>query len=183
MELGNTNTLDSQFKEVELNINEREQAISRIIEQHDIPIEWFDRDFNAETHNFNTDAIKEAYHKVVHFQNEIHQYINTFCISRDKLQDIPEKIDISVVNAHTAKMAIVNSSLRLVVNIAKKYTNRNSNLELLDLIHVGNIGLMKAIDNFHYERGYKFNTYATWWIRQDISRAVSSAEGNQDLDT
>jgi RNA polymerase primary sigma factor len=87
------------------------------------------------------------------------------------LKQIIRCVDTGRKDADSAKRELVRANLRLVVSIAKKYTNRG--LQFLDLIQEGNIGLMKAVDKFEYRRGYKFSTYATWWIRQAITRAIA----------
>ena len=92
-------------------------------------------------------------------------------MSHTQLRKTLIRIDTSMKKAKDAKRQLIESNLRLVVSIAKKYTNRG--LQFLDLIQEGNIGLMKAVDKFEYQRGYKFSTYATWWIRQAITRAIA----------
>jgi RNA polymerase primary sigma factor len=88
-----------------------------------------------------------------------------------ELKDINRKMSVGEAKARRAKKEMVEANLRLVISIAKKYTNRG--LQFLDLIQEGNIGLMKAVDKFEYRRGYKFSTYATWWIRQAITRSIA----------
>jgi RNA polymerase primary sigma factor len=91
--------------------------------------------------------------------------------SFSEIKDINREISLGEAQARRAKKEMVEANLRLVISIAKKYTNRG--LQFLDLIQEGNIGLMKAVDKFEYRRGYKFSTYATWWIRQAITRSIA----------
>ncbi len=92
-------------------------------------------------------------------------------LSTGEIKEISRSVSIGEAKARKAKKEMVEANLRLVISIAKKYTNRG--LQFLDLIQEGNIGLMKAVDKFEYRRGYKFSTYATWWIRQAITRSIA----------
>ena len=104
-------------------------------------------------------------------QTRIAQICASSLLPITEIKEINRKMSIGEAKARRAKKEMVEANLRLVISIAKKYTNRG--LQFLDLIQEGNIGLMKAVDKFEYRRGYKFSTYATWWIRQAITRAIA----------
>ena len=104
-------------------------------------------------------------------QAELSQIKELTGLPPSEIKDINRRMSIGEAKARRAKKEMVEANLRLVISIAKKYTNRG--LQFLDLIQEGNIGLMKAVDKFEYRRGYKFSTYATWWIRQAITRSIA----------
>jgi RNA polymerase primary sigma factor len=104
-------------------------------------------------------------------QNKIIELERQCRLKITEIKDINRRMSIGEAKARRAKREMIEANLRLVISIAKKYTNRG--LQFLDLIQEGNIGLMKAVDKFEYRRGYKFSTYATWWIRQAITRSIA----------
>ncbi len=108
---------------------------------------------------------------IMAIQRKIISISETLGMDIDKIKEINRELSIGEAKARRAKKEMVEANLRLVISIAKKYTNRG--LQFLDLIQEGNIGLMKAVDKFEYRRGYKFSTYATWWIRQAITRSIA----------
>ena len=105
------------------------------------------------------------------FQRRLNAIEEETSLTVNQIKEISRRISIGEAKARRAKKEMVEANLRLVISIAKKYTNRG--LQFLDLIQEGNIGLMKAVDKFEYRRGYKFSTYATWWIRQAITRSIA----------
>ncbi|KAF0121223.1 MAG: RNA polymerase primary sigma factor [bacterium] len=120
---------------------------------------------------FTRDGLKEFEKIINSAQRRIRRSEVELEMSAKKLKKIIQNIEDGESKAKEAKSELIEANLRLVISIAKKYTNRG--LQFLDLIQEGNIGLMKAVDKFEYQRGYKFSTYATWWIRQAITRAIA----------
>ena len=110
------------------------------------------------------DDVERRQRKLIALEEVLHLSIND-------IKEVNREVSIGEAKARRAKKEMVEANLRLVISIAKKYTNRG--LQFLDLIQEGNIGLMKAVDKFEYRRGYKFSTYATWWIRQAITRSIA----------
>ena len=115
--------------------------------------------------------VKANLQEIVRLQNKLSKLEKIIQLPISEIKDINRKMSIGEAKIRRAKKDMVEANLRLVISIAKKYTNRG--LQFLDLIQEGNIGLMKAVDKFEYRRGYKFSTYATWWIRQAITRSIA----------
>ncbi len=115
--------------------------------------------------------LAETAHDVRRAQRKLQEVERENYLTIGEIKEVNRKMSIGEAKARRAKKEMVEANLRLVISIAKKYTNRG--LQFLDLIQEGNIGLMKAVDKFEYRRGYKFSTYATWWIRQAITRSIA----------
>ncbi|MCL2075204.1 MAG: RNA polymerase sigma factor RpoD [Betaproteobacteria bacterium] len=141
--------------------------------QHETDLDWVEREIAAAPKGSksyaailerNAPNIREEQQKLINTQDRLG-------LSLQELKDIHRQMSNGETLARCAKKEMAEANLRLVISIAKKYTNRG--LQFLDLIQEGNIGLMKAVDKFEYRRGYKFSTYATWWIRQAITRSIA----------
>ena len=120
---------------------------------------------------YKKDLLEKVKQDVVIAQKDILELENSVGLSIKDIKEINRNMSMGETKMRRAKKDMVEANLRLVISIAKKYTNRG--LQFLDLIQEGNIGLMKAVDKFEYRRGYKFSTYATWWIRQAITRSIA----------
>ncbi len=152
----------------------REAKMSRKDFIHSFPgnevnTDWLDQ--QAKVRPEVADGLSLIREDVHRYQNRLIQIQDVVHLSIPSIKEVNRRMSIGEAKARRAKKEMVEANLRLVISIAKKYTNRG--LQFLDLIQEGNIGLMKAVDKFEYRRGYKFSTYATWWIRQAITRSIA----------
>jgi RNA polymerase primary sigma factor len=178
--------LTRHFRELRNEIRQFERHVMRLcIEKARIPrklfidhfpgqetdINWLDWLVKKHGKKLDLARIESILEEVQQHQTKLLALEKSHGLTISEIKDINRKMSIGEAKARRAKKEMVEANLRLVISIAKKYTNRG--LQFLDLIQEGNIGLMKAVDKFEYRRGYKFSTYATWWIRQAITRSIA----------
>ncbi|MDH3221659.1 MAG: RNA polymerase sigma factor RpoD [Gammaproteobacteria bacterium] len=172
------------LKDVINRIRTNERMILDIcVKQANMPRKTFIETFKANETNLNwinnhlksgekyVKALEGCKEEILRYQKRLKKIEKDSHLSIHDIKEINRKMSIGEAKARRAKKEMIEANLRLVISIAKKYTNRG--LQFLDLIQEGNIGLMKAVDKFEYRRGYKFSTYATWWIRQAITRSIA----------
>ena len=176
--------LSLNLKGVINRIRTNERTILDIcVKQANMPRRTFIETFKANETNLNwidshlksgekyARTLESCKEEILRYQKRLKNLEKTSNLSIHEIKEINRKMSIGEAKARRAKKEMIEANLRLVISIAKKYTNRG--LQFLDLIQEGNIGLMKAVDKFEYRRGYKFSTYATWWIRQAITRSIA----------
>ncbi len=145
--------------------------LSEVERQFSIPITTIRKDEGKLKSERNAERLSFYEERIKRYRDELAAIERRFGVPYDELKRVIGEVRLGEQETDAAKQELIVANLRLVVSIAKKYTNRG--LQFLDLIQEGNIGLMKAVDKFEYRRGYKFSTYATWWIRQAITRAIA----------
>ncbi|MDH5354362.1 MAG: RNA polymerase sigma factor RpoD [Gammaproteobacteria bacterium] len=176
--------LSANLKDIIDRIRTNERTILDIcVKQSRMPRKAFIETFKANETNLDwitphieagesySAALDEVKDEILRYQKRLKNIEKASHLSIHEIKEINRKMSIGEAKARRAKKEMIEANLRLVISIAKKYTNRG--LQFLDLIQEGNIGLMKAVDKFEYRRGYKFSTYATWWIRQAITRSIA----------
>jgi RNA polymerase primary sigma factor len=182
--LAMTDMLSKQLRATVQQIREMERLVRDICVDHGhMPRSLFTKSFPGNYTNMEwmeeqikvkskySAELKKVKPQVLAVQEKMAKFEADLRMTIGEVREISRSLSIGEAKASRAKKEMVNANLRLVISIAKKYTNRG--LQFLDLIQEGNIGLMKAVDKFEYRRGYKFSTYATWWIRQAITRSIA----------
>ena len=176
--------LSINLKDIINRIRTNERSILNIcVKQSQMPRKAFIETFKSNETNLDwisphvdadkpySAALAENRDEILRYQKRLKNIERLSFLSIHEIKEINRRMSIGEAKARRAKKEMIEANLRLVISIAKKYTNRG--LQFLDLIQEGNIGLMKAVDKFEYRRGYKFSTYATWWIRQAITRSIA----------
>ena len=175
--------LKYDLKMVVAKIRDFEKHIAKIATSSGMPRREFIKTFTENSTNLRwvtnrliskptyATKLKKNKDEIIKYQKKLLKIEEQTNLSVAEIKEINRKMSIGEAKAKRAKKEMIEANLRLVISIAKKYTNRG--LQFLDLIQEGNIGLMKAVDKFEYRRGYKFSTYATWWIRQAITRSIA----------
>lgn len=179
-----TDNIMSMMRDVYEDVRKNERHIMKlVIRRGKMPKEEFRKTFPNNETNLDwlpnriagkpafADTLERILDEVLQYQGRIYQYEQDLGMNIHQMKVVARNMSVGEAKARRAKKEMVEANLRLVISIAKKYTNRG--LQFLDLIQEGNIGLMKAVDKFEYRRGYKFSTYATWWIRQAITRSIA----------
>ena len=175
--------LKYDLKMVVAKIRDFEKHIAKIATSSGMPRREFIKTFTENSTNLRwvtnrliskptyATKLKKNKDEIIKYQKKLLKIEEQTNLSVAEIKEINRKMSIGEAKSKRAKKEMIEANLRLVISIAKKYTNRG--LQFLDLIQEGNIGLMKAVDKFEYRRGYKFSTYATWWIRQAITRSIA----------
>ena len=157
-----------KFKEIAQSLKISSEDFYSEFQKNGLNKNWLKNLSKKTNKKWSAFAKKETVADILNKQRDI---ITNCLMTPQEIKDIYYSINQGVIESSKAKKEMIEANLRLVISIAKKYTNRG--LQFLDLIQEGNIGLMKAVDKFEYRRGYKFSTYATWWIRQAITRSIA----------